>query len=139
MCVSPRGRRPSFRFATLPDGAFNAARTADFLRQRLRELRGPVIVVWDGAGQHRGAAVRQLLCQTRRLTLVRLAPYAPELNPVEPVWSWLKYGELANFQPPDLAALDAAIVARLAALAADPGLLRRLWSRSALSYPDRRK
>jgi transposase len=139
LCVSPRGRRPSFRFATLPEGAFNSERTAGFLRKLLRELRGPLTVVWDGAGNHRGQALRDLLRSTRRLTLHRLPPYAPELNPVEPVWSWLKYGQLANYQPPDLAALDGAIVDRLGALAADSGLLRRLWARSELSYPERRK
>ena len=33
------------------------------------------------------------------LTLERLPAYAPDLNPVEAVWSWLKYGQLANFVP----------------------------------------
>jgi len=31
-----------------------------------------------------------------------LPPYAPELNPVEYLWSWLKQKPLANFTPDDL-------------------------------------
>ena len=47
---------------------------------------------------HRCRAVPQFLSQgaTRRLQLLFLPSYAPELNPVEGVWRWLKRVALAN-------------------------------------------
>jgi transposase len=39
------------------------------------------------------------------LTVERLPGYAPELNPVEPIWGNLKRTELANFCAPDVDAL----------------------------------
>jgi transposase len=52
-----------------------------------------------------------------------LPPYAPELNPVEFVWSWLKYSRLNNFAPRDAAQLDERIVAELTAIRDDQELL----------------
>jgi putative transposase len=61
--------------------------------------------------------------------------YAPALNPVEQVWSWLKYGRLANFVPDGVQELDDEIVDRLIELKCDPGLLRGLWTGSDLPFP----
>lgn len=133
--VSPAARRLGFYFATDPKGFFNAERVADFLRALLRHLRGRVIVVWDGGSNHRGPPVRALLEAQPRLTVERLPAYAPELNPVEAVWSWLKYGQLANYAPPDVAGLDAQVVEHLLDVRLAPSLLRRLWDGSDLPFP----
>ena len=65
----------------------------------MKHLRGKVVVVWDGGPNHNGPAMREFLRKNRRLRLERLPAYSPHLNPVEAVWSWLKYGQLANFVP----------------------------------------
>ena len=39
------------------------------------------------------------------LVVERLPAYAPELNPVEGLWSWLKGSQLANFVCPTLQAV----------------------------------
>ena len=61
-------------------------------------------LLWDGPPAHRSAAVRAWL-NTQRSWLVveRLPAYAPELNPVEGLWSCLKAVELANLTSPTLA------------------------------------
>ncbi|AMV29428.1 hypothetical protein VT84_33850 [Gemmata sp. SH-PL17] len=79
--------------------------------------------------------MRAFLARNKRLWLERLPPYAPELNPVEQVWSWLKYGQLANFVPDDLVELDDEIIARLIRLRCDPELLRSLWDGSERPFP----
>ena len=104
--VSPVARRPGFYFATDPADFFNAERVVGFLRDLLRHLRGKVIVVWDGGSNHKGPLVRAFLKRNRRLRLERLPAYAPDLNPVEAVWSWPKHGRLANFVPADVHDLD---------------------------------
>jgi DDE superfamily endonuclease len=54
-------------------------------------------LVWDGLPAHRSHAVGAWLRRQRPWLVVEPLPaYAPELNPVEPLWSSLKGVELAN-------------------------------------------
>ena len=126
-----------FYFATEPDGFYTADKVVEYLRDLLQHLRGPVIVVWDRGPNHRGEVIREFLRKNKRLRLVMLPTWAPDHNPVEGVWSWLKYGELANFAPLDLEQLDEEIIDRLIELKFDPGLLKALWDRSELPFPMR--
>lgn len=133
--VSPAAQRLGFYFATAPGGYFTADKVVEFLRDLLKHLRGNVVVVWDRGGNHKGPVIRKFLARNRRLGLEMLPPWAPELNPVEPAWSWLKASELANFVPVDVAGLDAEVVDRLIESKFDPRLLRALWERSDLPFP----
>ncbi len=72
-----------------------------FLRELLRHLRGPVIVLLDNSSTHQGKPLQQLLGQHSRLLIEHFPSYAPELNPDEGVWSLAKR-VLANSCPNDL-------------------------------------
>ena len=135
LSVSPTRRRLGFYFATEPNGFFTADKVVDFLRDLLKHLRGKVIVVWDNGGNHKGPIIREFLKKNRRLRLELLPPWAPDHNPVEAVWSWLKYGELANYTPENIPALDDTVVDRMIELKFDPELLKALWNRSKLPFP----
>ena len=50
------------------------------------------IVVWDGAGFHRGSKLNV----PDNITFRMLPPYSPELNPIERIWQWLKEHYLGN-------------------------------------------
>ena len=134
--VSPAAHRLGFYFATEVGGYFSADKVVAFLRDLLRHLRGKVVVLWDGGPNHTGPLVREFLARNKRLRLERLPAYAPDLNPVEAVWSWLKWGRLANFAPDHLDELDDWIMEYLIELKHDPRLLRALWERSELPFPD---
>ena len=99
-----------------------------FLRDLLTHLWGKEIVVWDGGSNHKGPAIHKSLKRNRRLTLERLPANASDLNPVEAVWSWLKYGKLANFTPGGVLDLDDWAIEHLVELRHDPDLLRRIWA-----------
>jgi transposase len=81
----------------------------DTLIEVLRELRRFVggekaTLLWDGLPAHRSRAMRAWLATQRSwLVVERLPAYAPELNPVEGLWSSLKALELANRTSPTLA------------------------------------
>ncbi len=79
-------------------GTINGQRVVTFLQHILRQVSGQVLVVWDGASIHRCQAVKQFVADgaTKRLKLLRLPGYAPELNPDEGVWHWLKRVALGN-------------------------------------------
>ena len=72
-----------------------------FLRELLRHLRGPVIVLLDNSSTHQGEPLRKLLRQHPRLSIEHFPSYAPELNPDEGVWSLAKR-QLANGRPYDV-------------------------------------
>ncbi len=46
----------------------------------------------DVAGWHTNDIAEDL----ENLSIVKLPPYSPELNPIEQVWSWLRQHKLAN-------------------------------------------
>ncbi|TDD39087.1 IS630 family transposase [Saccharopolyspora elongata] len=60
----------------------------------------PVTLIWDGLPAHRSKAMTAFLAtQADWLTVERLPAYAPDLNPVEALWSSVKGVELANLCP----------------------------------------
>jgi len=79
-----------------------------FLRHLHRHLGDrTLILIWDHLRVHRSRTVAAFL-RTQRdwLTVRYLPPYAPDLNPVEYVWSALDGKDLANTCPDALAGLD---------------------------------
>jgi putative transposase len=133
--VSPVARRVGLYFATEGKEFYNAVKVVQFLRDLLRQLRGKVIVIWDGGTNHKGPLVRKFLSRNKRLWLERLPAYAPDLNPVEAVWSWLKYGKLANFFPSSVTELNDQVWEHVIGLKCDPHLVRQLWEGSELPFP----
>jgi transposase len=87
--------------------AFDAAGVVGFLRVLLRKIQGRVLVIWDGAPIHKGQVIKDYLASgaAKRLHLERLPGYAPDLNPDEEVWNYMKRVELKNCCCADLIAL----------------------------------
>jgi len=78
----------------------------DFLRSLRRHLRAPALLVWDQLGAHISGPTQGHLARQRHwLDVEWLPPYAPELNPLEYLWSHLDRTDLANFAPDDLGQL----------------------------------
>jgi hypothetical protein len=57
------------------------------------------------------------------------------LNPVEPLWSWLKWERLSNFAPHNVGELDERVVAELAKKGNDQVFLKILFHASELPLP----
>jgi transposase len=90
----------------------------------LHDLPGWFVVVWDGGSMHKGEPIRALEAHFGdRLCAERLPPFAPVLNPVEPLRSGLKYSRLNNFAPRDPAELDGRVIAELMAVGGDQAFL----------------
>ncbi len=97
-----------------------------FLEQLLAEIPGKLLVIWDGAPIHRSRAVKEYLAQgaARRIQLEQLPGYAPELNPDEGVWRYLKRVELKNVVCADLEQLRREFWAATKRLLDKPDVLR---------------
>ena len=75
-----------------------------FLRHLVRQIKGKLLVIWDGAPIHRAQPVKEFLAtaQGQRVHLERLPGYAPEVNPDEGIWQYLKRVALRNLVCKDL-------------------------------------
>jgi putative transposase len=96
-----------------------------------QQLGGPVVLVWDNLNTHVSRAMGELVAARDWLTVFRLPPYAPELNPVEPVWSHLKRS-LANLAKRDITQLTGLVKTRLRRMQYRPGLLGGFLAKTRL-------
>src|SRR5579875_280830 len=113
-------------YLEVQDHAYTAESVVIFLHHLLDQITGHVTVIWDGAPIHRSRVINQFLAEgaAKRLHLERLPGYAPDLNPDEGVWNYLKRVELANVCCHDLADLTAQVQQDTQQVRAKPELLR---------------
>ncbi len=110
LSISPGRKHLGWYLQFHPDQSIRQQEVIDFLRHLLRHLGGRLIVVWDNLGAHKGHQLREWLRGGKRVHLEFLPPYAPELNPNEYGWAYLKTGELANYCPEDVDDLHATVL-----------------------------
>ena len=122
LSVSPRRRHCGLYFL-LSLKNIKHPEVCAFLRDLLRHLRGPVIVIWDNGTIHGGDAIRAIQARYPRLHLYRFPSYAPELNPDEGVWQLAKRA-LANGRPDSQDELFRCLRSRLSRIQRSPSLLR---------------
>ena len=101
---------------------FTEADYARLLDGAHQQLGGPVVLIWDNLNTHVSRAMRELIAARDWLTVFQLPAYAPELNPVESVWSHLKRS-LANLAKRDIAQLTALAKTRLRHMQYQAGLV----------------
>lgn len=120
-----------FRFV---DGAVTSTQIIEFLGALKRQLRRKLLIVWDGSGTHKSRRVREWLEQQNgRIAIALLPPYAPELNPVEAIWAYLKKHEIANLCPANLAEVSDFARRRLKSMQRRPQLIRAFWQQAELA------
>jgi len=97
----PGGRGGQGHGSPTPTGAYispTQGGTESFLEQLLWCIPEKLLVIWDGAPIHRGQPVKDFLASgaAGRIHLEQLPGYAPELNPAEGIWGYLKRVGLKN-------------------------------------------
>ena len=85
------------------------------------------VVVLDGAGWHQTGGRLKV---PGNVSLLRLPPYSPELNPQENVWQYLRQNQLSNRVFADYNAIVAACCAAWNALMAMPDRIRSIATRT---------
>lgn len=105
LSVSPRRKRVGLYFSLRANTNVTASWLIAFVRDLAAHLRHPLLIVWDRLPSHRARCLQQFLQRRPRLQAILLPPYAPELNPVETLWAYLKQNPLANLAAPDAFAL----------------------------------
>ncbi len=129
--VSPEHRRLGLYF-DIHSHNIDTDTFESFVRWLRRQLRRAIILVVDRWSVHR-SGVRRLLDRFGPKVQVEWLPaYAPELNPVEQVWSHTKYADLANYIPDDVDALADEVINSLGQISTDQMLLRSFFHHAGL-------
>ena len=102
LCVAPDRDRVHLYFRLHRNANFDSRRIVAFLAHLDRQLAAPAVVVRDRLAAHRAMVVRDFLKTHPHMRIVFLPPYAPELNPIEYLWVYLKMNPLANLAISDV-------------------------------------
>lgn len=104
--MSPKRRHLAFQYQMLSNNAnFHGADVVSFIRDLEKRIATPMTLIWDSIPIHRAKNVYEHIASRGSLYAYAFPPYASELNPVDGVWAYVKYGRLANFAPPSLSEL----------------------------------
>jgi len=132
LCVSPDRREVRLYFQLLVDANFNSAAVLGFVKQLACHFSDPLLLLWYRAMTQRGLHTAVFL-DVMEWRQFYFPAYAPELNPVEYVWSYLKTKPLANLACPDVDRLAVSGRRHTRSLQHQPGLLRSFIRHSPLS------
>lgn len=119
--VSPQHRQITL-YLQFRQRSFKGPDVARFVAQLLQNLRGPSVLLWDGARIHQHHQVTALLHNHPRLVIQPFPGYAPELNPAEYVWAQAD-SALANSAPAQLSELKALLSNTKRRMRRSPALL----------------
>lgn len=121
-----------FYFRLFP-GAIKSPQIIEFLQALKRQIKRKLLVIWDGLPAHRSRLVRNYLDQLNGAIQIEPLPgYAPELNPTEYVWGYLKQHELPNLCAQDFSQLTAFARTRLKSMQRRPTLITAFWKQAEL-------
>lgn len=110
----------------MQEDAFDSDGIIGFLEALQTQIEGNMVIVWDGATIHRSKKLKEYLANgaAKRLHLERLPGYAPELNPDEGIWHYLKHVEMKNLCCADLPHLKEGLAAAEQRLQAKPEIIQ---------------
>jgi transposase len=116
-------------------GTLTSPQVIAFVRHLLRWIPGAIFLFWNGLSTHRSKKTRAALeAHHPRLRVYRLPAYAPELNPDERLWAWMKHHALSGQCPPNLQLLEHSIRLALRRLRRRPHVIRSFFQRCPLSF-----
>jgi transposase len=109
--------------------AFKGPDVVHFLKHLVCHIGGKLLIIWDGAPIHRDKAVKAFLAAgaAQQICLEQLPGYAPDLNPDEGVWNYLKFVELRNVSCHDQDELKHELRLAIARLRQKPELIRSFF------------
>ena len=98
-------------------------------------MRGELLIIGDRLAAHRSRLVQEFIALSDgHLATEYLPSYAPELNPVEYIWSYWKQHELPNVCSKDYAELSERARRALRRMGRKPRLITAFWKQSSLCF-----
>jgi len=100
LVFTPKGNNPNILFS-LQAGAMDKYDFVKLLKNFKRDMNGKkILLIWDSLPAHKSRLVTEYIESQRHwLRVERYPGYAPELSPVEFIWSPMKTKDLAHARP----------------------------------------
>lgn len=105
---------------------------ATLLDSAHHQVHAPLVLIWDNLNTHHDTTMTALIRARPWLTVYRLPPYAPDLNPVEGVWSNLR-ATTSNLATTSLDQLTAIVKNRLKSLQYRPTVINGFIAETGLT------
>ena len=126
-------------FAQATTDSMNRLGFKAFLESVLAQVPGNVVMVLDNSRVHRNAEIVKFVEDNERLEIVFLPAYAPELNPIELLWAWVKGHWLANLAVLSVEKLRGLWREALWVVGHTPGLVKGFFGRLEKILKENRK
>ena len=124
--------RNNFYFR-LYEGSIRQEQMVEFLQALKLQIKRPLLVIWDGLRSHHSKKVHQYVRGLSGQIKIEFLPaYAPDLNPVEYLWAWLKRHALANYCPNSLSELKTKARHQLWSAQKRPCVIAACWKQAGL-------
>jgi len=115
----------------LHESSIKSAEACNFIDHLRRHIGKPLLIVWDGLRAHWSKEVKAHVESLQgSVKLEQLPAYAPELNPIEYLWGYIKGNDLANVCAKDLVELHAAARKAILRTRKIKSHLRAFWVQS---------
>lgn len=132
--ISAINARGAF-WAMTYDGKLNAESFVLFLKNFMKGRQSRVFLVVDGHPAHRAKCAQKFIAGLKgRLELHFLPPYAPDLNPDEFVWHYMKKNGVAKKPLKKNESLRRRVEADLRAIHADSQMVRSFFDAASVAY-----
>jgi hypothetical protein len=132
--ISPKRNHVTFCYYMLRNNKnFHGVDVICFIRKLESWLAAPMTLIWDSIPIHRAANVREYISSRDAIVAQALPAYASELNPVDGVWAYVKYGRIANFAPQNLSELRSKLRYELGRLKKRSNVLKHCIRRTGLA------
>lgn len=106
-----------------------------FLNHLLRHIPQKIFIIWDRIPVHRAKKVRDFIKEnSSRMRVYFLPPYAPELNPDEGFWDYIKWHQLKNFCPTNIRELKSEIRRCVKRIRSRPRLIQSFLKETPLIF-----
>jgi transposase len=120
-------------YTLVRDAALDSLDSVLFLQHLLPHISAKLLVIWDGSPIHKGE-VRTFLADggANQIHVEQLPPYAPDLNPGEGVWQYLKQVEMRNLCCRNLVHLRSELGLAIKRLRRKPHLITACFAEAGL-------
>ncbi len=115
------------------NGSIKSPQIVEFLKALQATVGKKLLIIWDRLQAHRSKLVRaHIEAQHGQIMLEYLPPYAPELNPVECIWGYLKHHAMPNYCAEDFGDLRHRARRNLRSMQRRTTLITAFWKQAEL-------
>lgn len=114
-------------------GTIRTPQVIEFLKALKATIGKKLLIIWDRLQAHRSRLVREYVeAQRGAISLEFLPAYAPELNPVECIWGYLKHHAMPNYCARNLGDLAQRASRNLRSMQRRATLVHAFWQQAEL-------